>query len=77
MKKTITYDDTLYCLVPIEPTTQMYEAAIVAFHAPENRHGAILDEVYKAMLAASPTNIPPAQEPDEIRAAGQCCCDDS
>ena len=44
-----------YKLVPVEPTIEMDNAGIKAFQAPENRHGDVLGEVYRAMLAAAPT----------------------
>ena len=67
--KTITYDDSLYCLVPLEPTVAMKIAG--------DNAGFWCGDKYKAMLAASPTNVQPEQDPDAMRAAGQCCCDDS
>lgn len=50
-------------LVPVEPTKAMYDAGMIALHAPENRHGAVLDAVYAAYLAASPK--PPAWPGEE------------
>jgi len=41
-------------LVPVDPTEGMSRAGIAAFHNPENQHGAVLDEVYAAMLSAAP-----------------------
>ena len=49
--KTITYDDSLYCLVPLEPTVAMKIAG--------DNAGFWCGDKYKAMLAASPTNVPP------------------
>lgn len=56
MKVKITYDDTLYQLVPKEPTSEMVKAGGSAW--VDNWR------VYRAMLAAAPT--PPAQ-PAEIK----------
>jgi len=72
--KTITYDDSLYCLVPIEPTDEMIEAAYNCDASGSLPH--TYSEVYKAMLAASPTNVPPQSTktaPNLIAADG--CCD--
>mgnify|MGYP001571855756 FL=1 len=41
-------------LTPIESTMEMHFAGIAAFHNPNNQHGAILDEVFTAMLSAAP-----------------------
>ena len=90
--KTITYDDSLYCLVPIEPSENMIDAPRGSLNGLElginncsqmMRHidaygmtttglpewfvkdgGHITKSgkaiiIYKAMLAASPTNVPP------------------
>jgi hypothetical protein len=43
-----------YVLVPVETTPDMHFAGITAFQKPENQHGAVLDEVFAAMLAARP-----------------------
>ena len=74
--KTITYDDSLYCLVPIEPSDEMVDCVDRAWNSLPFFTRSWSD-IYKAMLAARPTNVQPAQDPDAIRAAGQCCCDDS
>jgi len=42
-----------HVMVLREPNTDMYNAAITAFQHPDNRHGAVLDEVYKAMIQAA------------------------
>jgi len=77
--KTITYDDTLYCLVPIEPDAnqQTSGAGSIRFDTTPINKLWTANKIYKAMLAASPTNVQPEQDPDAMRAAGQCCCDDS
>ena len=79
--KTITYDDSLYCLVPIKKL-KLASESIGAFCSD---HGWAQDDMDNmdsideilAIHKASHTNIPPEQEPDAMRAAGQCCCDDS
>ncbi len=43
--KTITYDETKYVLVPVEPTPQMIRAMIP---------GSTIRNGYKAMLSAAP-----------------------
>jgi len=65
--KTITYDDTLYCLVPLEPTVAMKIAG--------DNAGFWCGDKYKAMLAASPTNVPPqsTKTAPNLIAADGCC----
>lgn len=41
-------------LVPVNATKEMYEAGILAFRDPNNRHGAVLDE-----KCTRPTSPPP------------------
>lgn len=68
-------------LVPVEPTDEMYKIAIEAFHKPENRHGAIFDEVYKAMLSAAPAmpmlHYCTCSEDDEGNWVTTCGCNTS
>jgi len=77
--KTITYDDSLYCLVPIEPSENMlnrgegnYAIRNYETYVPKW----IAKLVYKAMLTASPTNIqPPSTQPEPNLIAADGCCE--
>jgi len=59
-----------HCIVPIEPTVVMREA--IQHFIP---HMSFIKtrQFYKAMLAASPTNVPPPEiSTDAVEAAGRC-----
>lgn len=74
--KTITYDETQWTLVPVEPTEKMVEFAIYKrADLSDFRHGhkpapyGETREQYRAMLAAAPT--PPAASADDARDAAR------
>ena len=71
--KTITYDDSLYCLVPIEPSVSMREAIQ---HFIPHISFVKTRQFYKAMLAASPmTILPQSTQPEPNLIAADRCCD--
>jgi len=80
--KTITYDDSLYCLVPREQHEAIKLALKDMLHifdrGLEGRMiGRMVCDAAIDSLAKITMTVQPAQEPDAMRAAGQCCCDDS
>jgi len=66
--KTITYDDSLYCLVPLEPTVAMKIAG--------DNAGFWCGDKYKSMLAARPIIVlPPSTKTEPNLIAADGCCD--
>lgn len=61
MIRTITYDDTLYQLVPKEPTLNMHKAYRDVLAIGSELDAAM---VYRSMLSAAPT--PPAQPAERV-----------
>ena len=59
--KTITFDETKWKLVPVQPTREMLMAALDADNASYDNHQYVLTEQWKDMIGAAPT-VPP-QEP--------------
>jgi len=59
--KTITFDETKWKLVPVQPTREMLMAALDADNASYDNHQYVLTEQWNAMLAATPAT--PLQEP--------------
>lgn len=53
--KTITFDETKWKLVPVQPTREMLMAALDADNASYDNHQHVLTEQWKDMLAAAPS----------------------
>lgn len=53
--KTITFDETKWKLVPVEPTREMLIAALDTDNASYDNHQYVLTEQWKDMLAAAPS----------------------
>lgn len=53
--KTITFDETKWKLVPVQPTREMLMAALDADNASYDNHQYVLTEQWKDMLAAAPS----------------------
>ena len=76
--KTITYDDSLYCLVLLEPDAnqQTSGAGSIRFDTTPINKLWTANKIYKAMLAASPmTILPQSTQPEPNLIAADGCCD--
>lgn len=55
--KTITFDETKWKLVPVEPTREMLMAALDTDNASYDNHQYVLTKQWKDMLAAAPSQL--------------------